>query len=370
MLFKDVHGHDELKHKLIQNIRNERVPHAQLFLGPEGSGNLGLALATTQMIYCENPSEYDSCGICSSCIKISKLTHPDVHFSFPTVGAREVSSSFLTEWREMVDNSTYFNAVDWTSKIAKDENKTLNITKEESRDIISKLSLKPFEGEAKTLILWMPEYLQNVGNSLLKIIEEPPQKTYFMLVAHNFDALLTTITSRTQLVKVPAYTHEDVMRYLIERYQLDQSRAENISFLSEGNLNAAITLVESVENNYAEMFRTWMLACYQNNLQVVAATMDELAKLGRTQIQLFLRNGLKILRESLLFKHVDNYEIKFEGEYKDFIKKFSNTLNANYIEQSYELINDVIYHIGRNANAKIALFNLSLALRHNFIRKR
>ncbi len=370
MQFKEVHGYDDLKQKLVQNHKLNRIPHAQLFIGPEGSGNLGLALALTQLIYCQNPSENDSCGICSSCVKIAKLTHPDVHFTYPTIGAREVSSSFITEWREMVENSKHFNAVDWTSKIGKDENKTLNITKEETRDIISKLSLKPFEGDAKTLIIWMPEYLNKEGNALLKLIEEPPQKTYFILVANNFDSLLTTITSRTQLVKVPAYSQEEVVSYLNEKYHLDHNKSESIAFLAEGSMNSAIALVESVENNYAEMFRNWMLSCYKNNLLEVSSIMDDLAKLGRTQIQLFLRNGLKILRESLLYKSIDDYDIKFEGEYKEFIKKFSNTLNAKHIENSYEQINETIYHIQRNANAKISLFNLSLALRHNFIRKR
>ncbi len=370
MRFSDVLGLDELKGKLISNFKQNRLPHAQLFVGPEGCGNLSLALALTQLIYCENPSENDSCGICGSCIKISKLTHPDVHFTYPTVGPKEVSTTFITQWREIVNEHPYFNKVDWVSRIAKDENKQLNITREESRNIISKLSLKPFEGNAKTLIVWMPEHLDKVGNSLLKIIEEPPQKTYFILVANNFDDLLSTITSRTQLVKVPAYSEEEIVTYLSQKYHLDKSKAESIAFLSEGNINNAISLVESVENNYAEMFRNWMLACYKNNLNEAANLIDEVAKLGRTQIQLFLRNGLKILRESLLYKNIDNYEIKFEGEYKEFIKKFSSTLNASHIENSYKEINDTIYFIQRNANAKISLFNLSLALRHNFIRKR
>ena len=204
----------------------------------------------------------------------------------------------------------------------------------------------------------------------MKIIEEPRQKTYFILVGHDFDSLLSTITSRTQLVKIPAYSNDEIVSFLSTKYHLESHKAQNIAFLSEGNMNSAINLVESVENNYAELFRNWMLACYKNNLNEAAGLMDEVAKLGRTQIQLFLKNGLKILRESLLFKTIDNYEIKFEGEYKEFIQKFSSTLNARHIENSYTQINETIYHIQRNANAKISLFNLSLALRHNFIRKR
>lgn len=370
MLFKNVFGLEKQKQQLIQNLQQDRLAHAQLFLGNEGGGNLALALALVQRIYCTNPSENDSCGTCSSCIKNQKLTHPDVHFSYPTVGSKEISTNFLEPWREMVNDNPYFSTTDWISRIAKDENKTPNITREETRSILSKLSLKPFEGEAKTLIIWMPEYLREAGNSLLKFIEEPPHKTYIILVASNFDALLTTITSRTQLLKVPTYTAEDIRLYLTKKYHLEEDKAENISFLSDGSINEAIKLVESVENNFSEMFRDWMLACYTNDLYTVSNLTDQMAKLGRNQIQLFLKNGLRILRESLLYSTIPNYEIRFEENAKNFIVKFSKTLNAQHIERSYEQINDVVYHIMRNANAKISLFNLSLELRKNFIRKR
>ena len=369
MQFKDIAGHQELKAKLIKNIRSDRVPHAQMFLGPEGSNNLALAIAYLQYLFCSDPQEDDSCGQCSSCKKINQLIHPDVHFTFPTAGAKQISSNFLVEWREMMAEHAMMNVADWMTKISKDENKTPNITREESRDIISKLSLKPFEGEAKALLIWMPEYLDKIGNSLLKIIEEPPQKTYFILVANNYDVILPTVISRTQLVKIPAYSNEDVKDFLQLTYKLDESKASNIAFLAEGNLRNAVTMVEDVDDNYSELFRKWMLSCYSNDLNAVSKLVDELAKLGRTQIQLFLQNGLKILRETLLFINIDNYEIKFVGEYQEFIKKFSKTLNAKLIEDSYTEINDCIYHIGRNANAKISLFNLSLRLRHHFIRK-
>lgn len=368
MKFEDVFGLEDLKQKLVSNVKQDRLAHAQLFLGPEGSGNLAMALALTQLIYCQNPQKNDSCGVCSSCVKNQKLVHPDVHFTYPTVGAREKSTTFIENWREILEVHPYFNTTDWLNTIAKNENKNPNITKEETRDVLSKLALKPFEGEAKTLIIWMPEYLDKVGNALLKFIEEPPHKTYIFLVANNFDALLTTITSRTQLVKIPSYTAEDVSTYLGSKYNLESNRAESIGFLSEGNLNSAINLVESVENNYAEIFRNWMLSCYKNDLNGVSQITDEVAKFGRNQIQVFLTNGLKILRESLLYSTIADYDVKFEDEYKQFIMKFSKTLSAQNIESSYSKINDAIYHVQRNANAKITLFNLSLALRKNFIR--
>lgn len=370
MKFADIPGHHLLKKQLFENVKNERIAHAQLFLGPEGSHNLSLAIAFLQLLYCSQPTDNDSCGVCSSCSKIAKLSHPDVHFSFPTAGAKQVSSTYMEEWRAMVTENPLMNVSDWMNTIAKDENKTPNITREETRDILSKLSLKPFEGEAKALIIWMPEYLDKAGNSLLKIIEEPPQKTYFILVAHQFDALLPTITSRTQLIKIPAYSIAEIREVLADKYKLDSSRSENIAFLADGNLRDAVLLVEEVDDNYSELFRNLMLACYKNDLNTVSNIVDDLAKLGRTQIQLFLQNGLKILRETLLYKNIDDYDIKFLGEYKDFIKNFSKSLNAKLIEDSYTAINEAIYEVGRNANAKISLFHLSLSLRHNFIRNK
>lgn len=369
MRFAEVLGHEQLKDQLIQNVRGERIPHAQLFLGNEGSNNLGLALAFVQYLFCSDRQENDSCGKCSSCIKNSKHSHPDVHYTYPTAGAKEISTNFIEDWRKMLEDHSLFNVADWMKSISKDENKTPNITREESRSILSKLSLKPFEGNAKALIIWMPEYLDKVGNSLLKIIEEPPHKTYFILVAHQFDALLPTVTSRTQLVKVPSYSKEQICEFLKDKYKLDSNKAENIAFLAEGDLRSAIMMVEEVDDNYSELFRGLMLASYTNDLNTASKLVDELARLGRTQIQLFLKNGLKILRETLLFQSIDDYEIKFVGEHKDFIKNLSKTLNAKLIEDSYEQINETIYEIGRNANAKMSLFHLSLSLRHNFIRK-
>ena len=372
MRLSEVHGLVKQKEHLLKSIASNRLPHAQLFLGPAGSGKLSLAHAIVQYLYCTDRSATDSCGECSSCRKISTYSHPDVHYSFPTViktsGKKPKSDDFMEEWRAMNKDDHYFSTADWIGTIADSENKSPNITREETHSIMSKLALKPYEGEAKTLILWMPEYLQKESNALLKLIEEPAQKTYFILVAENSDELLTTITSRTQLLKIPGYTYVETQDYLKKKYHLDPTKAEQISYLAEGNLRRAMELVESVEDNYSALFRDWMLACFSNNLKKAAELSDNLNKLGRIQLQIFLKNGLNILRESLLYTMIDDYQIKAEKDQQDFIKKFSKTLNARYIEKSYEQINEVIYHIQRNANGRIALYNLSLKLRYNFIR--
>jgi DNA polymerase-3 subunit delta' len=374
MLFVDVPGLDRLKTKLLQSVNKGKLPHAQLFLGPQGSGKLQLAYALAQYLYCSNRQETDSCGVCSSCRKIDSHIHPDVHYSYPvtnpgTSTKKPISTDYIEQWRTFNKEKAFFNISDWVGAIAKDENKQPNIYREETRSIISKLSLKPYEGEAKTLIIWMPEYLKNESNVLLKLIEEPPQKTYFILVAEDSDELLTTITSRTQLLKVPQYTQEETIDFLKEKYKLETTKAEQLGYLAEGNFRKANELVESVEDNYGSIFRDWMVACYTNNLIKSYEIADSITKQGRVQSQLFLTNGLSILRESLLYKTIDGYQIKAEQEQQDFIKKFSKTLNASCIEKSYEQINEVIYHIKRNANGRLALFHLSLNLRYNFVRK-
>jgi DNA polymerase III subunit delta' len=369
MQFAQVYGHQKIKEQLIRNVENNRLPHAQLFLGNEGSGKLGLAIALTQYIYCTERTPTDSCGVCSSCRKISSHSHPDVHFTYPVSASKEISTQHIEKWREINASSMYFNTTDWMEAIAKDGNKTPNITREETRSILSRLSLKPYEGEAKTLIIWMPEYLKKESNVLLKLIEEPPQKTYFILVAEQSKQLLPTITSRTQLTKIPSYSYEETHAFLDTKYGLEKSSLEQIARLSDGNLRMANNLIENNSNDYGSLFRDWMLACYRNDLKSVSDISDKLHAMGKNQIQLFLTHGIGVLRECMLHQTIDNYTINAESSQVDFIQKLSSTLNAFFIEKIYTQINEVIYHLQRNANPKIALFNLSINIRYHFIRK-
>ena len=369
MQFAQVYGLQKIKEQLIRNVQNNRLPHAQLFLGNEGTGKLGLAIALTQYIYCTQRTPTDSCGECSSCRKISTHSHPDVHFTFPVAASKEISTQYIENWREINASSMYFNVTDWMGTILKDENKTPNITREETRSILSRLSLKPYEGEAKTLIIWMPEYLKKESNALLKLIEEPPQKTYFILVAEQSQQLLPTITSRTQLTKIPSYSNEETKEFLDQKYGLEKSHLEQIARLADGNLRVATQLVENNSTDYGPLFRDWMLACYRNDLKSVSDLSDKLHAMGKNQIQLFLSHGIGILRECMMHQTIDNYTINAESSQVDFIQKLSSTLNAFFIEKIYTQMNEVIYHLQRNANPKIALFNLSINIRYHFIRK-
>ncbi|KAB2918601.1 MAG: hypothetical protein F9K23_00255 [Bacteroidetes bacterium] len=368
MQFKDIVGQQAVKAKLISGVKEGRIPHAQLFLGPEGSGNLPLALAYAQYIACANRGEDDSCGACPNCIKYSKIIHPDLHFTFPTVGSKEISDNFMEEWRSTFLANPYLNVFDWLMALEA-ENKQGNITVDECRNIIKKLSLKSFEGNFKVLIMWMPEYLGKEGNTLLKLIEEPPQKTLFLLVANSDEQILTTIKSRTQLVKIPALQQADVQDALVERYGAEVEAARASAFLSEGNLNLAVQMLSQTENNFFDSFRNWMLMCYKNDMNGVMGWIDDASTLGREMLKHFLAYGLHIFRECLIYKNTDGHLVKLTEKERDFVSKFANFLTPATIEKISNTFNDGIYHIERNANAKITLINISLLIKNNLAAK-
>ena len=222
MLFKEVLGQEKLKELLLHSVREGRMHHAQLFLGPKGSANLALALAFAQYVGCVSKQQDDACGTCPSCIKQMKFVHPDLHFVFTVatttkVKAKPISKNFLTEWRSLLDENPYFSLFYWLKHIGV-ENKQGRISVEESAHILKDLSLKPYESETRMILIWMPEKMNiQAANKLLKIIEEPPQKTLFLLVAESTDNMLATVLSRTQLLKVPRHSDEEVLNYLTNR---------------------------------------------------------------------------------------------------------------------------------------------------------
>src|ERR1700742_1514717 len=253
MSFSQVIGQSEVKQSLVELVQFNRLSHALLFLGQEGSGALPLALAFTQYMVCEKANAKsgptdpafltDACGICPSCVKARQFVHPDIHFSYPVIpkkaGERPVSTDYISEWREFITQYPYGNSYDWLQFIGA-ENKQGNITAQECNDIIHKLSLKSFESGYKILVMWMPEYLGNEGNKLLKLIEEPPANTLFLLVAENESLILQTILSRTQLVRIPLPETADIEKALIQRSGLGAEQARQIAVLCEGNYHEAL----------------------------------------------------------------------------------------------------------------------------------
>jgi DNA polymerase III subunit delta' len=363
MQFKEIVGQQDIKSHLLQTIRSGRISHAQLFLGPEGSGSLALALAYAQFISCESPEENDSCGQCSSCRKYSRLIHPDLHFSYPffAKSKEDTAITFIEEWREAFLSNPYLNLDDWRGQLDA-ENKQANINIAECHQIIKKLSLKPFEGEYKVLIMWLPEYLDKEGNTLLKIIEEPPQKTLFLLVAQNQDQILNTILSRTQLVKINRLKGEEITSHLVEKYEIESDRALQIAYLSEGNMNMALRLLKEEVNNNFSLFSDWLRNCYSNKGVQIVEFVDIAAKLGRENQKNFFRYGMNLLRECLVILSGAPDLVHLPKMENEFVTKFCKTIDVAKAEAMYTELEKAHYHIERNANPKILFLDVSLQL--------
>jgi DNA polymerase-3 subunit delta' len=366
MRFADIPGHSEFKQKLITDFNQHRVPHAMMFLGNEGAAGLALALAFSQYIHCTDKQENDSCGTCSACAKTSKWVHPDLHFSFPTVASgasKPTSNDFLEPWREALTDNPYMSYVDWIRRIAQ-ENKQGNITVAECHSIIKKLGLQSFESEYKIMVMWLPEYLGQAGNVLLKLIEEPPEKTLFFLVSNDYNKIIGTIRSRTQLFKIPPYSASEIEEFLVSK-SIEKNKANQIAYVAEGDINKALHMIHGDEGDYTPEFRVWMQMCAGRKVPDLMKWADQQGANGRTANVNFLQQALQILRECMASKTIPDYRIKLSEIHHDFIKNFAQYLEYEHIEYVYEEINKSIYHIQRNANAKITLFNLSLKIKEN-----
>ncbi|WP_256011033.1 DNA polymerase III subunit [Desertivirga xinjiangensis] len=361
MQFSEIVGQQQVKQHLIQTVRENRISHAQLFLGPEGSGSLALALAYAQFISCRNPAAEDSCDVCDSCRKYKKLIHPDLHFSYPffAKNREDTALSFIEEWRKAFLKNPYLSLDEWRNQLDA-ENKQANINIAECHQIISKLSLKAFEGEYKVLIMWLPEYLDKEGNTLLKLIEEPPQKTLFLLVAQNQDQILNTILSRTQLVKIHRLSDEDVAEYLVNKHHMNEEQAMRVAYLSEGNIQRAIALSEEDGNNNFGLFSDWLRMCFTNRGLITIEFSDNASKMGRENQKNFLRYGMKLMREVLMVLSGAADLVHLPANEKEFVVNFSKTVNPAKAEAIINELEKAHYHIERNANPKILFLDVSL----------
>ncbi len=361
MQFREIVGQDQTKARLIETVQSGRISHAQLFLGPEGSGSLALAVAYAQYISCENPGPEDSCGECPSCRKYQKLIHPDLHFSYPFFAKHkeDTAQTFIAEWREAFLENPYLGLETWRNSLDA-ENKQANINIAECHQILQKLSLKPFEGEYKVLIMWLPEYLDKEGNTLLKIIEEPPHKTLFLLVAQNQEQILSTILSRTQLVKVPAFSDQVVETYLLDQ-GVAPEKAKQIAFLSDGNLQTAQNLLKDLENDNFQLFTDWMRICFGDKGNAMIDFVETIAKSGRENQKAFLRYGIHFLRECLLILSGASDLVRLpEAEQVVAINFAQKVLSLAKAEAIVAELEKAHYHIERNANPKILFLDVSL----------
>jgi DNA polymerase-3 subunit delta' len=368
MKFADIPGADFIKDKLIKSIGSGKIPHAQLFLGNEGALNLPLALAYTTFLHCENRQDTDACGVCGPCSKSVKFIHPDTNFVFPVgnMGAdkdeERVKADRLKTFRSFLLEQPFGNLDDWTSFYG-GEDKQVLISKDESREIIKSLSLKPFESRYKIMLVWQPEYLHSsAANGLLKILEEPPPFTIFLLVSNKAEKLLATILSRTQLIKVPMLADEELSIFLTEKKKVELQKAKKIVHLAEGNLNQALKLIDTEDEQSSEWFFNWMGACFQHRYDKLLLTSEEFHQLDRLSQRNLLYFSLSLVRETLLRLAGAGTINRVQGNDMERLQKLSVLLTVEKIERIQFLINEAIFHLERNGSAKMILFDSSIQL--------
>lgn len=361
MQFKDVVGQSELKAHLIQEVLAEKVSHAQLFLGKSGFGSLPMALAFVQYLFCENKQATDSCGVCPSCRKTTELQHPDLHFSFPVVQAiNKKSDAFLTDWRAQIKESPYFNLNGWLNRIDVKGRKPI-IGTEESQEIIKKLNLKSYEGGYKVMIIWMAEEMNpQCSNKLLKILEEPPAKTLFILVCEAQEYILQTILSRTQLVKIPRISMDDLSTHLTSHFSLSRQAADSLAARVDGDFLEALEMLnDSAElDENRELFIQLMRVCYKKDVLPMMDWAENAASITKEKQKIFLRYCLHMFRQSMLKNYTDDQLTKVSDEENQFLKNFARFITGNNILDFMNTFNDAHYHIERNANAKILFTNI------------
>ena len=385
MVFAEVAGQSEIKNKLTEMVQQNRLSHALLFLGREGSGALPLALAFAQFVVCEKVTEMfyggspysdngpllsDACGKCSACNRAVALVHPDIHFSYPVIpkksGDKPLSTDYAAEWREFIRQSPYGNLYDWLQSLHA-ENKQGNITAEECNDIIRKLSLKTFESRFKVLVMWMPEMLGKEGNKLLKLIEEPPPNTLFLLVAENESLILPTILSRCQLVKIPALTDEDIARALQSRAGVNPEQSRQIAAICEGNYREALQQLNHAGDDWQHLVREWLNAVLKNGPISLVKWIEEISKQGREKQKQFLRYFNHLLEQSVRIRILgenSEWASRLPVSEKDFILRINKMASLEQQEALAEELDKAAYYIERNANAKILFHALSLKLFH------
>jgi DNA polymerase-3 subunit delta' len=368
MFFKDIVGQEEIKQRLIQNVQENKIAHAQLFCGGEGVGKLPLAIAYARYISCLNPSNEDACGKCPNCIKFNHLAHPDLHFIFPVIKKKStkdvVSDDYIAEWRELIAKTPYFNLHTWLEEMGA-ENQQAQIYVKESNEIIRKLSLKSSQGGYKIIIIWLPEKMnQECSNKLLKLLEEPAEQTVFLLVSEEPDMLLTTIQSRTQRINIKGIEEKDLKEALMNIHGLQEQDATDIAHRSEGNFLKAIESISLNEENklFFDLFVALMRLSYQRKIKEMKVWSENVAAMGRERQKHFLSYCQRMIRENFIY-NFHNRSITYLGsEEEAFSTRFAPFINERNVMEIMSELNEAQRHIEQNVNAKMVFFDFSLKM--------
>ena len=391
MQFSDVIGQTAIKQQLVQMVQQNRISHAQLFLGKEGSGGLPLALAFAQFINCErvigkslasvtdlfgNTEEppdselsssamQDACGVCSACKKAAQLIHPDIHYSYPIFprkpGAKSKCTDFVAEWRSFIQSNPYGNSYDWLQH-ARADNQQGNINVHECEDIQHKIALKPFESRYKILIMWMPETLGKEGNKLLKLVEEPPPNTLFLFVAENENLILPTIISRTQLVKLPPLSSQEIADGL-QKNGVAPTTAQQIALLADGNYREALQQLAHTDDDWEALLRDWLNAIVRKNTVAQLKWVEGISKLGREKQKQFLKFFIHLLQQAIRLSITEEAN-HAASPGQDFAHRLNKICGLQQQEAIVHELDKASYYVERNANAKLLFHALTIKFYH------
>jgi len=371
MQFNKIIGQKNIIESFVQTVKNNRISHAQLLHGPEGVGKLRLAIAYAQYISCTKRTETDSCGICPSCKKYEKLIHPDLHFVYPVVRSKKydkpVSDNYLTEWRSFILTQDKLQLDNWLEMMGND-NSQAGIFAQESNEIIRKLSLKTFESEYKIMIIWMPEKMNpSSANKLLKMIEEPPSKTLFLLISETPDQIINTIRSRSQFIKIPRIDSESMSKALKEIHNLNEDEALRIAKISNGNYYKALDTIKigEIEQYNFKMYIDLMRLSYSAKIIDLNSWVDEICVLGRERQKTFLIYALRMFRENFILNSMQGKKTELNSltvDEQNFSSKFFTFIHENNISGISNEFNLAYKHIERNGTDKIIFLDLALKL--------
>lgn len=369
MKFSDIPGLTDIKATLVEAVRNRHIAHAQLFLGKPGALNLPLALAYVTYLHCQQRGENDSCGVCPACSKSLKYIHPDTHFVFPLNNVKNdkdeerFKADILKDWRTFLTEQPFGDLGDWVNVYGGEDKQPL-ISREEGREIIKQLSLKPFESPYKVMVIWQPELMHpSAANGILKILEEPPPNTFFLLVSNAADKLLPTVLSRTQMINIPQLSDEEINEYLTENNgDLSTARKQEIIQLADGNLNLAIKLIDSDDDHFQSRFEEWMRSCFKRDFAKLVFYSEEFHDSDKLSQRNLFFYGLSMMRETLLHSSGAGSIGRVKSSEANFVQNFSKVMNITKLEKISTLINDASYHLERNGSAKMIFLDLSVQI--------
>lgn len=382
MQFSDIIGQQSTIEQLKEMVDNNRLSHAILMIAKEGAGGLPLALAFSNYVVSrseqQKPAAAPVMGLFGEEVApaatsnhgaelAAQYIHPDIHYSYPVIsrksGDKPISTDFINEWREFIKQYPYGNVYDWLQFIGA-ENKQGNITAAECADIIRKLNLKSFESDYKILVLWMPEYLGNEGNKLLKLIEEPPANTLFILVAENESLVLPTIVSRCQTIRIPPIEINEVAQALQQRAKLSAEQANQIAGVSEGNYREALQLIQHAEEDWQSLLREWLNSVLKTGPVAQVKWVEAVSALGREKQKQFLRYFTHLLEQSIRLRTMGEDNLPLTGTEKDFALRLNKMCDVSRMQAITQELDKAAYYIERNANAKLLFLALTIKLYH------